>query len=662
MKQALTAFKIVIPFILGILFASYVFVPYIILFTLWGTVLIGLLTLIYTGRKQHSLKTSIGGFLMLTFFFSGALAYAGKQKENQLNHYTNFLLPSDQIIVKIEEWQLGKNNFDKAVVEVEAIINDHHQQKVEGKLLCYIKKNSVKLGVGDRIVLSSELNGIKNKNNPGEFDQEKYWKYKGIQQVSFVNPDEFAFIETTFSNNVFWDKLRKYFKQQLKDKLDENNYAVATALSLGDKGALDKETRDSFANAGAMHVLAVSGLHVGILLGIIQWICFQIPLLRKRNFYIFIAITVIWCFAFLTGLSPSVFRASLMFTILAIGQTRGAQFFSMNGLLISALILLIIDPFFLFDIGFQLSYLAMLGILLFYRSISNAFHFKWKWLRFLWDGTAIGIAAQIGTLPISLYYFHQFPNYFIITNIGLMLLAGIALGSVLLFFVTHAIPYVSDLVAQLVTWVFDIVLGFVKFIDYLPFSVAKGFDLSFWQVIIAYLLIIGIWHVNQKGKTKQWYLVSACVFIFATGLTIQKQLKHNDNQLIVLNNRYQIILWKKGDELICFYDHNAVGKEDKIQFDVDAYHKKVGGAIHYFPIPSSKKDKNSLSVEINNEKIKIHALKNSNELLFNNKKWVLPYKNIKPTPQTIIIKGAWGSYYKNKVDIDATKNAVYLMG
>mgnify|MGYP002151983814 CR=1 FL=1 len=183
---------------------------------------------------------------------------------------------------------------------------------------------------------------------------------------------------------------------------------------------------------------------------------------------------------------PSVLRASFMFSLLAIGMITGKKTNSMNILFFSAFVMLAIDPLLIYTIGFQLSYLAMVGILTVYKPVSRIFFIRNKWLRKIWEGTAVGIAAQLFTVPFTLYYFHQFPNYFAVTNIGMMLFSGLVLGIGMLLFTVQWWPLAGKIVGILLAVCLSGMLFFVQFIDSLPGSVSLGFTPSFALVTLLY--------------------------------------------------------------------------------------------------------------------------------------------------------------------------------
>jgi len=660
-KQSKTQLVIAFSFILGIVYAAYAEPHLFSVFTLWCTFFTALLVLIVSGRQVFALRKSIGVLISLVFFFSGMLGTTLQFPKNQTAHYTHNLLPGDQLLVEISEFQEGKGNFDKGIVQVLGVVTEKSKQPAIGRMLCYFRKGAESKEVGQRWLIAGSLQTIENKNNPGEFNQAGYWRNKGVEHMVFLNESDIEYVGFHYSAGVFWNQLRNYLKRQLKRVLNENHYAVAVALSLGDKSELPKETRAAFASAGAMHVLAVSGLHVGILLTIIQWICFRVPFLRKRQLYIVISILVVWFFAFLTGLSPSVFRAATMFSVLAIGQLSGKSILSLSSLVMSGILLLIIDPFYLFDIGFQLSYIAMLGIVFFYQPVSNLFYFKQKWLRFIWDGTAIGIAAQIGTLPVMLYYFHQFPNYFILTNVGFLGLGFLALGSVLLFFVVHAIPILSDGAAYLVSWVFEVVIQFVTFIEGLPISLAVGFELSWVQIFIAYTLIIVLWWLGKKVNWKSWRNAAVITIVFTCFIQFSRWSNQLGEELIVLNKYRQTIVWKQGDRAICLHDADL--GEDKLRFDLENYEKLKGVTVEFYALPKFNQKEERLSIHLGEKSLEVLAQKGMNTIYYQQHEYVLPYlnKDIPKKEGVTIITGEWSRYYEGRADVDVSKGAVYLI-
>lgn len=643
MKTARTALKLTLPFILGILIGDWLQMPFIIALTIWTTAFLSLLVLVYSGRLLSYFRKWIGVAMMITFFTSGMLSMSTYLPTYDDQHYSHHLLPGDQLLLKVDDFQQGNGNYDKVIGELVYRIYGKQKQPITGKLLCYINTEDEKLNIGDQLLLKATLQPIESSNNPGGFDQAKFWKYKQIYHMAFATKNNYKLVQKDYEFNTFWANLRATFITQLEERLTGRNKGLAVALAMGQKSLLEKETNTAFANAGAMHVLAVSGLHVGILMGIVQWICFQFAFLRKRNTYILIGIIVVWSFAFLTGGSPSVLRAALMFSLLAFGQLKGVSFFSLNSLIFAALFLLILNPLYLFNIGFQLSFLAMLGISLFYKSIQGLLFIKNKIIRWFWQGTALGIAAQIGTLPLTLYYFNQFPNYFILSNIGLMVFAFLALAAVILFLITYAIPYVSDVVAWITDTIFSLLHEFIDFINTLPVPVSQGFKIYLWQVLLAYGLILILWWAHKEKKFTIWKYTAMALFVVALVLVFQRTQNWSENRFIVFNDRYQIVLYKEGQKIVVFYDQAAKGKEDKIAFIADGYQRAVGGELSYHVMPSFSAPKNALAVQTENLKFTIAAHRDGNVIKFPERQFFLPKSNkeIHADTDFIVIDGKW---------------------
>jgi competence protein ComEC len=645
-------FKILLAFVLGIILAKYTRIDWILAFTCWSFILGSLLLLVYFGRSQFHLRRAIGFNIFLVFFSSGVLSCSASFKTNINNHFYNYFLPKDKLVGSVIEFEKGAGKYDKIILDVEYVVSDFRDKSVEGQLLCYVEGNTPNIGMGNKLIVSPRLVPIKNKNNPGEFNAESYWETQGITEITFLKEDNVQLVELAPFYSTFWYDSREYFKSILNHSLSQEHLGVASALVLGDKSSLTKEKRAIFANSGAMHVLAVSGMHVGILLGFLQFIFYRVRFLRKRNLYIYFALFIVWCFAFLTGLSASVFRAAIMFTILAIGQLRGYSFFSLNALLFSGLFLLIIDANYLFSIGFQLSFLAMLGILFFYKKIRNLVQIKNKWLNYLWEGTSIGIAAQIGTVPISLYYFHQFPNYFILTNIGLLILAGAALISAILLFVFHAIPIVNELIGKLVDFVFYVLNGFVSWISDLPFAVSMGFDPNWIHVLLLYLSLLGVLYFSSKRNLFGFRTTMIFLFVLCIGLIVEREMNKELRELVVFNNYNKTIALKEESRIYCFFNENEESQLEKTQFLVSGYGKKMGCDIQYLPVKKNSK-------VVANNQFTLVTNQNGWDLTYYKRRICLVDQiDSKTDSSCITISGYWNKYISNaNVDVSTFRSA-----
>jgi len=260
--------------------------------------------------------------------------------------------------------------------------------------------------------------------------------------------------------------------------LHNEEYGLAKALLLGDASEVDPTSKADFSATGAIHVLAVSGMHVSLFAQIL-WLLFGLfhRLISKTTVQIS-CIAMLWAYAVLTGLSPSVVRSVLMFTVLHLGQMAGKRLEQNHVLFLCAFIMLALDPDCAMDIGFQLSFLAVFGIVNFQKPIEAWLKVKPKRLRFIWSSTSIALAAQALTIPLTFYYFHAFPNYFLLANLGVVVLSGIAMYLGFCYLFLCAIPVLGDLVAFPFQYSLKALNEFLHAVANLPGAVEKGFVLT----------------------------------------------------------------------------------------------------------------------------------------------------------------------------------------
>ncbi|MFZ9028962.1 MAG: ComEC/Rec2 family competence protein, partial [Crocinitomicaceae bacterium] len=334
------------------------------------------------------------------------------------------LLKEDQItaVLEITERKSTQKDWDQAVGMITHIREQGNYEPVNQKLLIYTNSEVIRRGMKLLAVFTPKE--IRNSGNPGSFNAETYWMAKGIEYMGFVTDEDIRML--SFNESGFLDRYATITRSYVSDVFDElpsDQSGILKALLLGDKGDLSTEIRDQFANAGAMHLLAVSGLHIGIIAFILLFIFKQFPSVFSNLSAHISIVVLLWAYAFVTGLSPSVTRAVLMFSLLILSRLVRGQYEPINVLAFSAFIVIVINPLVIYDIGFQLSYLAVFGIFIFYDRLAELLSTDYKVVNWLWNGTAIGLSAQLATAPLKLYYFHQFPNYFVISNLGIMLLA-----------------------------------------------------------------------------------------------------------------------------------------------------------------------------------------------------------------------------------------------
>jgi len=589
-----------------------------ILFSSFGFSILAFL--VYLNLNDFLKKWSFIIGLASLFFFLGYLTiYLFCSHSFQLEEFEK----SANFKMKVIEFQPKKDGWSKGIGEVTLL--DSKEKKNE-RIVFYCQSNSV-FDVNDYLLVQSDLIPIQNKGNPGEFDMELFWKTKGIRTMSFIDENSFKLLDR-FERSFFQEfiySLQTSFNEMLESHLEGENLAVAKAIILGDKSMLESETKNSFSATGAMHVLAVSGLHIGLILQILMEVAKFFSRFISRKRAVLSILILLWIYSILTGFSPSVIRSIFMFTILVLAQFFGKEQNNINSLFFSAFVLLLFQPMFLFDIGFQLSYLAMVGIYTLYRPIESWYQPKNKIIKYFWQGTAVGFAAQCMTVPLTLYYFHQFPNYFAIANLGLMVVSGLVLGLGIALFALHYIPLIGKLTGFLLMISIAGMLWFIQWVEHLPGAVAYGFNLPF--ILVPIISFLTFFLVKITSNRLIWK-ITAVAFSISLILTIYFRWNSlNDSHICVLNQNKLSLIVKSKNQLICLYNDDYQNLE-KIKFTAESYLKCFPGKIQYISFRNKNmnleiskhklnimKENSDFILKIDNQKFRfVHSEKSTNKL------------------------------------------------
>ncbi|NPD83492.1 ComEC family competence protein [Lentimicrobium sp. L6] len=494
--------RILLPLIIGILLAFYY--PNIIL-PFWSLFILTTILLFWAFRPLSLRKFSIriiGGIVISLLFLliGNQLTEVKTEKYNHL-HYSNHDSVS-HLIIRINSPLTEKRKSFKATGLVIGGFqeNDTNAIKLQGKILIYFEKvNFIKMDYGDEILIAADkLQAIRNLGNPNEFDFTSYLKKQNIHHHVFLTKTDWITTNHQSPNLIkLWSlNTRNHLLKLLENmELGDSEFGVASALLLGYDEYLDPDLRQKYAGSGAMHILCVSGLHVGIIFMIFN-VLFAPLRKTKYGSYLnsLLIITLIWLYALITGLSPSVFRSTTMFSFIIIGSLINRKTSTYNSLAASAVVLLINDPFLIFQIGFQLSYLAVLAILFIQPPLSKLYYFKNGFLTKTKDLIAVSIAAQIGTFPLAIYYFHQFPNYFILTNLIVIPLSFAILLSGFATIFIHALPFLKSILGllsqKILYWLLFILNSSIGFINQMPYAVSRNLYFTFWDTLLVYFLIL----------------------------------------------------------------------------------------------------------------------------------------------------------------------------
>lgn len=526
----------------------------------------------------------------------------------------------------VEEAGNSERIWKKVIVRVTKEKTEEDWQDKDQHVLLYSQHP---LRNGDVLFFYSDLEPIRNAGNPGEFDAKAYWHSKNIRFIGFLGSEDFRLMDFETPNRVtsFFKETRTYLSSLLSESLPDTEAALARALMLGDKSMLTMETRDAFGNAGAMHVLAISGLHVGIIMYLVFLLLQRFSRWISRRSAVLVTILFLWLFAGVTGWSPSVVRATLMFSLLLLGQQWGRNGNAMNTLFFSALILLLWNPLLLFDIGFQLSYGAMLGIFLFYDRLTSLFRTRFKWLKKAWEGTVIGIAAQMFTIPLVLYHFHQFPNYFWLTNLGILCLAGVILSIGLAFFALHFVPFVKMMLTFLLGWSLYLLVLFIYWVDTLPWAVATGFSLDVWEIVVYVFLMVVLSLFESRTRLRRFAV--AFLLLLMVYWQWNRFEATEKSEWIVFNDNSPVIACKYGNQIRAYY----VGKEEKAERLVQAYAKVHPGS---YTLEALKMG--TTLIDLGDKALQLDRRKKGIQIQLNGKSWTIRtrYQKLDESEGTVI--------------------------
>lgn len=507
--KELSFVKLLIPYAIGIIAAISFNIPV-------NSVLVvlpfALAAVIYTSRRAMPYnKRHLYGLALFVLLAGVGVLNLQHSKPKAFPAAGEYISAFARLTEPLEE----KENSYKSILNIEYFKTEKDSLIVsEHKVIAYFEKSDSlpALDYGDYIIFRTRISEISNAGNPHEFDYERFLFRRGIRAQCYIRADDLMKSDKQYRNPLFAQafNIREYLIGIYKQKgISGKELAVLQALTLGEKSELTRETRRSYVVSGAMHVLAVSGLHVGIIYMILAFLFkfldrFSSPSGKEYGKVIkaVLIILLIWFFAMLSGLSPSVRRAAVMFTFFAIGKTLNRSTSIYNSLAVSAFLLLTVNPFLLTEVGFQLSYSAVFSIVFFQPKISALFTIKNVWLGKLWDLTAVSIAAQIGTTPVSLFYFNIFPNYFWLTNLFVIFMATFIVYGAALLFAVSFIPYVSDAVAYLLKQLVFSMNYLVESVEALPHSATDNIVFDEYALLASYLLIIGLtaWLIFRRSK------------------------------------------------------------------------------------------------------------------------------------------------------------------
>ena len=510
--------------------------------------------------------------LNLVICCSGAMLTYQKDIRNGSGWFGRYYNDSALIIAKINEPPVEKDKSFKAEAVAEEMMINGSMKKVTGKLIVYFAKDSAGIipVYGDRILIRGGLQKINNSGNPGAFDYEQYMGFQQIYHRAYLKNNQWFLFPDTHRNLLY--RFIFYIREKLVNILRENIKGdkkvtgISEALFIGYKEDLDKNTVQAYRNTGVVHIIIIAGMHLGLISMALVWIFSRLPGIKRLPLLkLILIISCVGLFALLTGASVPVLRSAVMFTCIMIGKNFARQPKVYNSLAASAFLLLCYDPFFLWDTGFQLSYAAVTGIVWLQTPISRLIYTRNSFLRRLWDLCSLSLSAQLFTMPLCIYYFHQLPLTFLITNI-----ICVPLFTVILFteiFLVGLAPIsplaaIAGKFAYTLTWLMNFVINTC---NALPFALISNIYSTPLTTGLLYGFIIFVCSglLNRKKQFIKVSLFSLAAFIICWGYG--KMTAFRQKKIIVYNiSRHTAIDFITGSSY-CFYGDAELNKPGSLK-------------------------------------------------------------------------------------------------
>ena len=556
--------RITVCFIPGIVCATFLKPdPELLLILLLSS--FALLLIAFSLFKNFKKTIYLGILLYLTSFLAGVSARIVNTEYLSSSHYVHQITKGENYLLEVTLREKLKNNsFGQKYT---ALVRSINKKPCSGKVLVNLKTGNgfPKLCVGTNLLIQAKVIKHRPPLNPDQFDYGKYLDNKSIPAQVYVDQSGIRIISGIDKDIWYYsDLLRKKILNNLKESgFREAELNVLNALILGQQQEVAPETLRDYQYAGAVHILSVSGLHVGFLLLFLNFLMKALPKNKFGNaFKLLLIVVFLWSFAIIAGLSPSVVRSVTMFSFLACGMYLKRCTNIFHTLLVSILLILLFEPSFIFDVGFQLSYTALFFILWLQPLLSALWNPRNKILQYFWDILTVSFAAQIGAFPLSIYYFHQFPGLFFITNLVIIPFLSVIMILGVVVMLLAAFGYVPLFPAVALEWSIYLINRIINRIAAFEGFVIQDIPFSFIFLLTTYFLIIAviIWLKNPQYRSLIFALCS--IIAFQTGLLYTRWDKLRENELIVFSVKNNSIIAERHGDQVTIY-RNLKGEDWK---------------------------------------------------------------------------------------------------
>jgi competence protein ComEC len=484
--------------------------------------------------NKYLVNIIFGFFLTVALFLCGLLLYTNEKKS------ISTLKPGKALFIcTLSDYPEEKENSSRLIVKLNSKTDGRNSEALKGSLLIYNRKDSTGLTFlpGDILIIRLAPLEIVNRGNPCEFDYRFFMENLGIRYYAFTRSQDIIGHTSPAKRKLIHKALiirEKIINMYRERGITGERLALVAAITLGQKSMLDQEQKQNFIKAGVMHIMAVSGLHAIIL----SLFIFNLLFFMKGKFNILriiITILLLWSFAYVTGLTPSVMRATIMFSFLQAGKLLRRPVNGINSVFASAFVLILIKPSVIFDAGFLLSYSAVIYIICFFHNFYKTVIFK-RWLPDqIWQSAVVTMVAQAGTLPLTIMLFNRFPTYFILANITIVPLSNLLIITGCMVPMFFHIPIISRFLAMLLNYL----TGFTEYLTSqaaaLPYSTIENIGLTPAEcvLLICAIFLFSMYLTDKNNFPVKYSLIFMLLYIIAgTALNIESKIK---NELIIYN-------------------------------------------------------------------------------------------------------------------------------
>ncbi|WNM19980.1 ComEC/Rec2 family competence protein [Flavobacterium capsici] len=548
--------KISIGFVLGILLFPFIKTNPTTSLMLVSIGLFLLLIVHFFKTRKPFLNYFLGFIILINSFLFGITSASIHKQTFYSNHYSNHLDDFENnfegTILLTEKIKSTQKNY-RYIANLKTVEN----KEIVGKIIFNISKKETQISLPIGSILKIKATYYKNKNpfNPNQFDYGKYLEHQEIYGQLYSKTTDFKIVGSEKTFRSYFSNYRENLIDNLnKTSLSKDSFSIIVALLLGQKQDISVELMKEYQYAGAVHILAVSGLHVGIIMIFLMFLLKPIPNSKKGKLIkVIIILICLWSFALLAGLSPSVVRSVTMFSFLTIGTNLRRTVNIYHTLLISMLMILLVNPSFIYDVGFQLSYLAVFFILWLQPMLKSIWTPKNKILTYFWDIFTVSTAAQIGVMPLSIYYFHQFPGLFFLTNLLILPLLSIVMAVGIIVLIFSNIGQIPNFLIQLLDYLIQLMNQFIHWIASFDYLIFKNISFSKEMLWLSYSVILCIILYLLKSNFKRLSFALISIALLQLTFIFQKNQVSNSSEGIIFNQKKNSLISQRiGNKVILF--------------------------------------------------------------------------------------------------------------